>query len=105
MMGDGSVSNGSTGSGVTDHRTAAAIAEAGLAAVFAPDVVARMREDSPLSALGLTPADLVCVSDAVADAAVARGRVCLLDDADLDGLESVADLVRAIQRRADAAAT
>lgn len=79
-----------------DPRTAAAIAESALAAVFAPDVVARLRADSPLAALGLTPADLVSVSDAVADAAESRGLVCVLGDADFDGVDSVADLVRSV---------
>ena len=79
-----------------DRRAAAGLAEAGLAAVFDPAMVARLREDSPLEAVGITDADLVSVSDAVGHAAEARGLVCLLGDGDLDGVATVADLVTAI---------
>lgn len=82
-----------------DHRTAALIAQDALRAVFAPDAVAALREDSPLSALGLVPSDVVCVADAVAAGAVARGLTCRLVDADLDAVATVEDLVRAIAER------
>lgn len=84
-----------------DRRTAAMLAETGLAAVFAADVVSGLREDSPLVGVGLTAADLVCLSDAIAAAAAARGCDCVLDDADVEGLTTVADLVGVIEARGE----
>ncbi|MBK9738700.1 MAG: hypothetical protein IPO93_04135 [Actinobacteria bacterium] len=79
-----------------DHSTAALIAQDALRAVFDAQAVAALREDSPLSALGIADSDVVCIADAVAVGAVARGRECRLGDADLDGVTTVADLVRTI---------
>lgn len=81
-----------------DQHTAGSLAQSALAAVLGPEVVSGLRQDSPLAGVGLTAADLVCVSDAVADAATRRGVHCVLDDGDLDGLERVSDLVAAIAK-------
>jgi hypothetical protein len=83
-----------------DRRGAAGIVEEALAAVFEPAVVRQLREDSPLGMLGMAPADAVCVSDAVAQAAAAAGLECRLGDADLGGAATVADLVSAVQHAA-----
>jgi hypothetical protein len=80
-----------------DRRVAAGIVEDALAAVFDPAVVRQLREDSPLSVLGMTVADAVCVSDAVSSAARAAGLACHLGDNDLAGAVTVADLVAAVQ--------
>jgi hypothetical protein len=80
-----------------DRRVAAGIVEDALAAVFDPAIVRRLREDSPLTVLGMTPADAVCVSDAVGEAAAAAGLDCALGDAALASADSVADLVSAVQ--------
>ena len=87
-----------------DRGVAAALAERGLAAVVGEHIVAALREDSPLEGIGLTEADLVCVSDAIASAACAQGEDCVLTDEDVVGLVTVADLVSAIATRAEATA-
>lgn len=89
---------GPTGPGgaAVDRRDAALVVEAALSAVFDPALVRQMRPDSPLAGLPLTPADAVCLADAVADAAAKSGWQCRLDDADLDGVTTVADLVDAV---------
>lgn len=87
---------------MTISRTrAAALAERGLAAVVGAQIVAALREDSPLAGVGLTDDDLICVSDAVADAARTEGVACSLTDADVSGLVTVADLVGAIAQRGE----
>jgi len=86
------------------RRAAAGLAEAGLGSVVDPALVAGLREDSPLDAVGLAAADLVCLSDAVGQAAAARGLVCALDDGDLDGVVTVADLVTVIAAAASSQA-
>ncbi len=83
-----------------DHHLAAQVAEDALRSVFEPQAVSALREDSPLAAIGLTSADVVCVADAVAQAAVDRGFTCVLDDAAMENVETVADLVRAITEAA-----
>lgn len=88
---------GGIGSGGVDRRLAAGIVEDALAAVFDPAVVHQLREDSPLSVLGMTASDAVCISDAVGDAADAVGLACDLGDADLGAAGTVADLVAAVQ--------
>lgn len=80
-----------------DRRTAASIAEAALGAVFDQSVVRQLREDSPLSMLGMAPADAVCVSDAIAEAAATAGFDCRLGDTALGGAVTVSDLVSAVQ--------
>ncbi len=82
-----------TGSERTTH---AAIAEEALRRVFDSQSVAGLREDSPLAMLGMTPADVVCLADAVARAAQERSLTCMLGDADLAGLTTVADLIDAV---------
>jgi hypothetical protein len=82
------------------HRDAAVIVEQALTAVFDPAVVRQLREDSPLAGLGMAPADAVCVSDAVADAADRVGWSVDLGDADLADALTVADLVLAVESRA-----
>ena len=79
-----------------DRTSAAALAEAGLTAVVGPGIVAGLREDSPLARIGLTSADLICLSDAIANAATTAGAHCVLDDADMVDLVTVADLVSAV---------
>jgi hypothetical protein len=90
-----------------ERRLAAGIVEDALAAVFDPAVVRRLREDSPLSVLGMTVADAVCVSDALGAAADSAGLSCDLGDADFADAVTVADLVAAVQagaqRRAEGA--
>jgi hypothetical protein len=81
-----------------EHREAARITEAALARVFDVSAVRGLREDSPLSALGMAPADAVCVAEAVGQVADEAGLACELGDADLDGLASVSDLVAAVAR-------
>jgi hypothetical protein len=83
-----------------DHRTAAGIVEQALLAVFDPAVVRQLREDSPLAALGMMPADAVAIADAAVDAAASVGVTCALGDADFAGISTVADLVAAVQLRA-----
>lgn len=80
-----------------DRRVAAGIVEDALAAVFDPPIVRQLREDSPLTVLGMTAADAVCVSDAIGEAAAGVGIDCELGDADLAAADSVADLVSAVQ--------
>jgi hypothetical protein len=80
-----------------DHRLAAGIVEQALMAVFDPDLVRRLREDSPLAALGMVPADAVAVADAVESSAADLGVSCLLSDADLATATTVAELVVAVQ--------
>lgn len=82
-----------------DRRDAALVVEQALARVFAPDVVARLREDSPLSSVGFGPADAVCVADAVAESAAALGALCALRDDDVTSVVTVADLIEAVERR------
>ena len=79
-----------------DHHVAAQVAEEALRSVFDPQAVSALREDSPLAAIGLASADVVCVADAVAQAAVDRGITCVLDDDAMENVETVADLVQAI---------
>lgn len=81
---------------------AAVVVEQALARVFEPDVVARLREDSPLSALGFGSADAVCIADAVEGAAIAMGADCALQDDDMVTVVTVADLIDAVQRRSGA---
>lgn len=81
---------------------AAVVVEQALAAVFDPAVVGRLREDSPLSSLGLVDADLVCVADAVATSAGAVGAECVLGDEDVAAVVTVADLIDAVERRSGA---
>jgi hypothetical protein len=71
--------------------------EAALAAVFDAALVRQLREDSPLTVLGMVPADAVCVADAIAHECERAGWACSLGDADLAGLVSVADLVSVVQ--------
>ncbi len=80
-----------------DRRAAAGIVEDALAVVFDPDVVRQLREDSPLTVLGMANADAVCISDAVRDVAAASGLDCHLGDTDLEAVGTVADLVAAVQ--------
>lgn len=79
-----------------DRRTAGLLVEEALAAVFDADAVKGLRPDSPLSAVGVTPADLVCLAEAIADAASARGGICILDDLSLSDVITVADLIDAV---------
>ena len=83
-----------------EHRVAAGIVEDALASVFDPAVVRGLREDSPLAAVGMTPADAVCIADAVAAVAERAGLACHLDDADFATARSVADLVSAVEAAA-----
>ncbi len=85
-----------------EHRVAAGIVEDALTSVFDPAVVRGLREDSPLAAVGMMPADAVCIADAVAVAAERVGLVCHLDDAAFATAQSVADLVRAVEAAARA---
>lgn len=78
---------------------AAVVVEQALSAVFDPAVVVRLREDSPLTSAGMTPADAVCMADAVAVAAAGVGSVCALSDEDLVAVATVADLIDAVMRR------
>lgn len=84
-----------------DRRDAALIVEVGLAAVFEPALVRQLREDSPLSVLGMVPADAVCVADAVEQEAGRLGWSCRLGDDDLAGAATVADLVTAVQQQGE----
>jgi len=86
-----------------DRRTVAGLVEDALGEVFEPTVVAGLREDSPMSTLGMTPADAISIADAVALAAQRSGLTCLLDDADfvVEGDLTVADLVDAVMRQLD----
>ena len=79
-----------------DRRVAAGIVEQALGAVYDPSIVRTLREDSPLDVLGIRPADAVCIADAVHAAAPAFGAECVLDDADVVDVETVADLVDAV---------
>ncbi len=79
-----------------EHRLAAQVAEEALRSVFDPQAVSALRDDSPLTAIGLTSADVVCLADAVAKASDDRGFTCVLGDADLEDVHTVADLVLAI---------
>ncbi len=84
-----------------EHRVAAGLVEDALGEVFDPGVVAGLREDSPLSALGMSPADAVCLADAVGTMAERAGLTCALDDADFvtEGDLTVADLVGTVLGR------
>ena len=86
-----------------DHRAAARVVEAALAAVFDAALVRQLREDSPLTVLGMVPADAVCLADAIAREAEGAGWSCALGDAELAGLVSVADLVAVVQATSMAA--
>ncbi len=79
-----------------DRHAAASIAEAALRAVYDPEVVAGLREDSPLTVVALQPGDLVCLADAAVAAADERGLRLRIGDADLAHLSTVADLIDAI---------
>jgi hypothetical protein len=85
---------------VIDHRIAAGIVEDALSAVFSPEVVRGLREDSPISGIGMMPADAVCIADAVAAAADAAGLGCRLSDEDFTAVHTVADLVSAVETAA-----
>lgn len=74
-----------------------ALARAALARVVSAHVVTGMRGDSPLP---LAAADLVALADAVADASPG----VLLGDDDLTGVATLADLVSAIDARAQSGA-
>ena len=82
-----------------DARTAAVLVEDALALVFPADLVARLRPDSPLTGGGMRTAGALCISDAVATVAQRSGLSCQLSDADLEGSQTVADLVDAVHRR------
>jgi hypothetical protein len=86
---------------------AAGLVEDALSEVFDATVVAGLREDSPLSTLGMVPADAVCIADAVAAAASRAGQACSLGDADfvVEADLTVADLVEAVLRHLDDEAT
>ena len=84
-----------TGGGAR-RAAAAAIAEEALCEVFDPEVVAGLREDSPLAVLGLTPSDVVCIADAVASAARRRSLACEPGDGDLDDAVTVRDVIDVI---------
>lgn len=84
-----------------DRRDAALIVEVGLTAVFDAGLVRQLREDSPLSVLGMVPADAVCVADAVEQEAGRLGWSCRLGDDDLAAAVTVADLVTAVQQRGE----
>ena len=89
-----------------DRLAAASVVKAALIAVFDAGPVSVVREDSPLTALGLTPADMACVADAVARETASWPAPCVLDDADLADVTTVADLVDAVvSRRAAGSAT
>jgi len=86
------------------HHVAASLTQEALAAVYEPTAVALLREDSPLSALGMTEADVVCIADALAVGAARRGLTCVLDDVDLVDLVdvgTVAKLIGAVQAKID----
>jgi hypothetical protein len=78
------------------HHVAASLTQDALAAVFDASAVSALREDSPLAALGMSDADVVCVADALAAAARGQGLWCVLDDADLGQAETVSDLIAAV---------
>lgn len=82
---------------MSERRVSAAIAEQALTAVFGARAVTSLREDSPLSAVGMSAPDLVCLAEAVVRAGRDRQVTCLLDDAALDGLVTVRDLVDAVE--------
>lgn len=79
-----------------ERMLAASIAEEALAEVFDAEAVSGLREDSPLSVLGMAPDDVVCVAEAIARSARRRGLVRELGDADFISVETVADLIDAI---------
>lgn len=83
---------------MTGRHESALIAEQALVAVVGPTVVAGLREDSPLAAAGIGIDDLVCIADAAAQAASRRGLACALDDAALESVVTVADLVGAVEQ-------
>lgn len=84
-----------------DRRDAALIVEVALTAVFDAGLVRQLREDSPLSVLGMVPADAVCVADAVEEEAGRLGWTCRLGDDELADAATVADLVTAVQERGE----
>jgi len=87
-----------------DRLAAASAVKAALIAVFDTGPVSVVREDSPLTALGLTDADMVCVADAIARETAAWPVPCVLDDSHLAGVSTVADLVTAVLGRRAAVA-
>ncbi len=90
----------STPTAAMERRQAARVVDVALRAVLAADVVSRMREDSPLVASGMTDADAVCVVDALAAASAEAGWACVLDDAALIDVVTVADLIDVVTVRA-----
>jgi hypothetical protein len=86
----------------TQRHIAAELVEEALRAVYEPSQVALLREDSPLSALGASAADMVCIADALAVAARHQGRSCVLDDSDVDEVATVADLIGVVLVKLDA---
>ncbi len=88
---------------MTTTDVAASLAEAALGVVLGAELVAGLRKDSPLAGVGLSETDHVCLSDAVAAAASAHGADCVLEDADLSGVQTVGDLIAAIRSRIDTA--
>lgn len=86
-----------------DRRAAVAITVEALRRVLDPSTVAALRDDSPLSAVGVTDADLVCIADAIAAESerIPDGRVVLLDDRDFESISTVADLVTTVRERLD----
>jgi hypothetical protein len=85
-----------------DRRLAGRWVEQALSAVFEPQAVGALREDSPLSAIGLTAADFVCLADVIADGAAASGRTCVLDDGDVEAVHTVGDLIDAALAKSNA---
>lgn len=83
-----------------DRRDAALVVEAALSAVFDAALVRQLRADSPLSVLGVVPADAVCIGDAVGREADRLGWSCALGDAELADARTVEDLVGAVQELA-----
>lgn len=81
---------------VVPRRESVALAVAALRRVFEPSVVAGIRDDTPLSSLGLADADMACLADAVHAAAREQGRTVLLGDREMDAVVLVGDLVDAI---------
>jgi hypothetical protein len=79
---------------------AAAIVEEALGRVFEPTRVGALRPDSPLAAVGNSPADAIGIADAISLASAARGLACELGDGDLADALTVADLVHAVAEAA-----
>ena len=85
-----------------DRREAALVVQEALSAVLDPAMVATLREDSPLAAAGMTPADAVSVADAAAEAGARRGLSCLLGDDDFAAASTVGALVDIVREKAEA---